>query len=306
MSDSATPSGRLDPAQPAEPAASGLEHDVPGPVPVLPPPLRETSPAPRRSPAEEARALVASTNVATLATHSLDGYPWASLVAYGSLGGAPVLFVSRLAEHARNLEKDGRASLVVADPHPGKDVLAGGRVTLAGTAERPSEELAETARDAYVAAVPSAKAYLDFRDFSLWILRVERVRWVGGYGRMDSVDADSYTAAETDPVARADHAAAVQLHRANPVALLHDHGLRALARAYDGHVLLGQQVRQLQRRQGREQERDGEHDPEVEQVHEAVQRVAAPVGVRACTSADLDHGAVSLFATNSRSDRSCP
>ena len=220
MSDSATPSGRLDPAQPAEPAASGLEHDVPGPVPVLPPPLRETSPAPRRSPAEEARALVASTNVATLATHSLDGYPWASLVAYGSLGGAPVLFVSRLAEHARNLESDGRASLVVADPSPRKDVLASGRVTLAGTAERPSEELAETARDAYVAAVPSAKAYLDFRDFSLWILRVERVRWVGGYGRMDSVDADSYTAAETDPVARAAAAAKAHLNDDHADALL--------------------------------------------------------------------------------------
>src|SRR5688500_14758416 len=190
MSDSATP--------------PAFEHDVPGPVPVLPPPLAETAPAPRRTPAEEARTLVASTNVATLATHSSDGYPWASLVAYGSLGdGSPVLFVSRLAEHARNLESDGRASLVVADPSPRKDVLASGRVTLAGTAERPSEELAETARDAYVAAVPSAKAYLDFRDFSLWILRVERVRWVGGYGRMDSVDAESYTAAEPDPVARA-------------------------------------------------------------------------------------------------------
>src|ERR687896_42437 len=208
MSDSATPSGRLNPAQPAEPAASGLEHDVPGPVPVLPPPLRDTPPAPRRTPAEEARALVASR----------------------SLGdGSPVLFVSRLAEHARNLDSDGRASLVVADASPRKDVLASGRVTLAGTAERPSEELAETARDAYVAAVPSAKAYLDFRDFSLWILRVERVRWVGGYGRMDSVDAESYTAAETDPVTRA--AAAAKAH------LNDDHGdaLLVMAQALGGY-----------------------------------------------------------------------
>jgi putative heme iron utilization protein len=207
MSDSATP--------------PAFEHDVPGPIPVLPPPLGETAPAPRRSPAEEARALVASTNVATLATHSSDGYPWASLVAYGSLDdGSPVLFVSRLAEHARNLAGDARASLVVADPHPREDALASGRVTLAGTAERPEGELADTARDAYVAAVPSAKAYLDFRDFSLWVLRVERVRWVGGYGRMDSVDAESYTAAEADPVARAAGAAIAHLNEDHADALL--------------------------------------------------------------------------------------
>jgi heme iron utilization protein len=207
MSDSATP--------------PAFEHDAPGPVPVLPPPLHKTGPAPRRTPAEEARALVASTNVGTLGTHSSDGYPWASLVAYGSLAdGSPVLFVSRLAEHARNLENDGRASLVVADPHPRQDVLASGRVTLAGTAERPAAELSDTARDAYVAAVPSAKAYLDFRDFSIWVLRVERVRWVGGYGRMDSVDAVSYAAAEADPVARSAGAAKEHLNDDHADALL--------------------------------------------------------------------------------------
>jgi putative heme iron utilization protein len=204
----------------ATPPAS--EHDVPGPIPVLPPPLEDTAPAPRRTPAEEARALVASTNVATLATHSADGFPWASLVAFGSLeeDGSPVLFVSRLAEHARNLEREARASLVVAEPNPRPDVLSSGRVTLAGTAERPAPELAEQARDAYVAAVPSAKAYLDFRDFSLWILRVERVRWVGGYGRMDSVDAVSYGAAETDPVARAAGGAVAHLNEDHADALL--------------------------------------------------------------------------------------
>ena len=164
-------------------------------------PTEESVPAPQRTAAEEARALVASTNVGTLATHSQDGFPWASLVAFGSLEhGSPVLFVSRLAEHARNLERDPRASLVVADPHPGADALASGRVTLAGTAEHPGPELAGIAQEAYVEAVPSAKAYTNFGDFSLWVLRVERVRWVGGYGRMESVDAEAYAAAELDPV----------------------------------------------------------------------------------------------------------
>jgi heme iron utilization protein len=216
MSDSATP--------------PAFEHDVPGEPPLPPPPLEETAPAPRRTAAEEARALVASTNVGTLATHSDDGYPWASLVAFGSLDpGSPVLFVSRLAEHARNLERDPRASLVVADPHPRADVLASGRVTLAGTAKRPGPELADIAQEAYVAAVPSAKAYMNFRDFSLWVLRVERVRWVGGYGRMDSVDAETYAAAELDPVARAAAGAVAHLNEDHADALL------SMARALGGY-----------------------------------------------------------------------
>jgi heme oxygenase (biliverdin-IX-beta and delta-forming) len=208
-----------------------FDHDVPGSVPVLPPPLADTAPAPRRTPAEEARALVASTNVATLATHSADGYPWASLVAFGSLedAGSPVLFVSRLAEHARNLERDPRASLVVAEPNPQPDVLASGRVTLAGTAARPSPELAAVAWDAYVAAVPTAKAYMHFRDFSLWILRVGRVRWVGGYGRMDTIDAAAYRDAEPDPVARAAGGAVAHLNADHADALL------AIARTLGGY-----------------------------------------------------------------------
>ena len=50
---------------------------------------------------------------------------------------------------------------------------------------------------------PCAQAYLDFDDFTLWVLRVERVRWVGGYARMDSVDGTHYALAEPDPVAPA-------------------------------------------------------------------------------------------------------
>jgi heme iron utilization protein len=49
---------------------------------------------------------------------------------------------------------------------------------------------------------------------------VERVRWVGGYGRMDTVDAVSYTAAEADPVARAAGAAKAHLNEDHAEALL--------------------------------------------------------------------------------------
>jgi putative heme iron utilization protein len=76
-------------------------------------------------------------------------------------------------------------------------------VTLAGRAEAPVGEEADAARDAFLAASDTARHYIGFGDFSLYVLRVERVRWVGGYGRMDSATADDYRAAEPDPVARA-------------------------------------------------------------------------------------------------------
>lgn len=157
----------------------------------------------RRTAAEEARTIVAQTTTGTLATLSDDGTPWASLVTYGIMAdGSPVLCLSTLAEHARNVERDQRASLMVADPHHAGEILAGGRVTLAGRVRRSTDHPdGGAAREAHIAAIPSAAMYADFNDFTFWILEVERVRWVGGYGRMDSASAADYSAALPDPVA---------------------------------------------------------------------------------------------------------
>jgi putative heme iron utilization protein len=177
-------------------------HDAPPEAFAVAEPLREPEPARIRTAAEEARAIVASHSLGTLSTLTEHGDPWGSLVTYGQLpDGSPVLLVSTLAEHGRNLPLDPRASLVVAEDSAGGDPLDSGRVTLAGRAETPVGEDAAAARAAILAAAESARYYIDFGDFSLYVLRVERVRWVGGFGRMDSVDAASYGAAEPDPVA---------------------------------------------------------------------------------------------------------
>jgi putative heme iron utilization protein len=176
------------------------DHGDPGGAPSVPPPLTPVANATRPTAAEQARTVVASTSVGTLATLSSNGDPWASLVVYGLLGGDPVLCVSELAEHGRNLVRDSRASIAVVEPSANTDPLASSRVTLAGVAERPVDRERLAARDAHLAAVPAGKYYIDFRDFSLWVLRVRRVRWVGGYGRMDSATGEAYAAAEPDPV----------------------------------------------------------------------------------------------------------
>ncbi|HOB49652.1 MAG TPA: DUF2470 domain-containing protein [Mycobacterium sp.] len=225
------------------------DHGDPGDAPTIPPPLTEIADPTRPSAAEEARTIAASTNVATLASLTAGGDPWASLVTYGLLDGAPVLCVSHLAEHGRNLAADPRASLsVVADSagkgsagkdsagkgsagkdSAGRDPLASSRITLAGVVETPREDELAAARDAHLAGVPAARFYIDYSDFTLRVLRVRRVRWVGGYGRMDSAGAEDYAAAEADPV-RPHAAGAVEHLNAD-----HADALAEAARALGGY-----------------------------------------------------------------------
>ena len=177
-----------------------LDHGDPGDAPSVPPPLSPVVDDRRPSAAEEARTIAASTNIATLASLTADGDPWASFVTYGLHGGAPVLCVSRMAEHGRNLAGDQRASLSIVAPQSQTDPLASGRITLAGVVERPEGDELAAAREAHLAGVPAAKYYVDYSDFTLWVMRVQRVRWVGGYGRMDSATAEDYAGAAPDPV----------------------------------------------------------------------------------------------------------
>lgn len=173
--------------------------------------------------------MAASTNIATLASLTVDGDPWASYITYGLLDGSPVLCVSRMAEHGRNLQNDSRASVSIVAPEAASDPLSVSRVTLAGVVEAPTEDEIARARDAHIAAVPAAKYYIDYSDFSLWILRVHRARWVGGYGRMDSASAEDYRAAAADPVSPNASGAIVHLND--------DHGnaLLAMARNLGGY-----------------------------------------------------------------------
>jgi putative heme iron utilization protein len=212
-------------------ATTAPDHGVIDGAPSVAPPLAPTQPAPRLSPAEEARTLVAQTFVAALATLTADGDPWASLVTFGLLDdGSPVLCVSHLAEHGRNIAADSRLSIVVTQVDPPSDPLAAARVTLAGRAERPADaDAMAAARAAHLAGVPAARVYIDFSDFSLWVLRVERVRWVGGYGRMDSASGADYATAAADRVSIGSAPAVTHLNADHSDALL------VIAQALGGH-----------------------------------------------------------------------
>ena len=166
--------------------------------------------------------------MAELAAGQFEGF-LASFVTYGLLGGAPVLCVSNLAEHGRNLAGDPRASIAILAPTTEADPLANARITLAGYVEQPQGGERAAAREAHLSAVAAARYYIDYTDFSLWVLRVQRVRWVGGYGRMDSTTGTAYSEADADPVTPRSAGAVAHLND--------DHGdaLVAMARTLGGY-----------------------------------------------------------------------
>ena len=87
--------------------------------------------------AERARTLVARISTGTLCTLALEpeGYPYGSFVTVAFDNGNPVFLISGLAEHTKNLERDSRASLLVAEGGSA-DPLANGRVTMLGPCTR--------------------------------------------------------------------------------------------------------------------------------------------------------------------------
>src|SRR5690606_37941680 len=112
-----------------------------------------------------ARRLLRTIDRGALGTRLPDGTPYASLVLVASdSGGSPLLPLSDLAEHTRNLELDGRASLLLDGTAGHDDPLTGPRLTLIGAVAATGDA---RARARFLARHPSAAAYAGFGDFRL-------------------------------------------------------------------------------------------------------------------------------------------
>ena len=138
--------------------------------------------------ANEVRRLLRQARGGSLATLDRDtGHPYASLVNVAiDLAGRPILFISRLAWHTRNLEKNPKASLLVSEPDKGND-LAAARLTVIGEFARSDDD---DLRTSYLTHHPEARVYLDFADFSFWLMRPQRVHAIAGFGRIETLDAN--------------------------------------------------------------------------------------------------------------------
>ncbi len=131
----------------------------------------------------EARALLQRSEAGILATHSkvLPGYPFGSVTPYClDRQGCPVVLISDIAQHTRNIGADPRVALTVLARIDG-DVQAGARLTLLADAAPIEEELEETA-ERYYRYFPRSRDYHRTHAFLFFRLRPVRARYIGGFG----------------------------------------------------------------------------------------------------------------------------
>lgn len=139
------------------------------------------------------RELLVGEGQGVLATLSArrDGWPFASIAPYAlSERGEPLLLMSDLAEHTRNIRADSRASLLVQDSAALADPQAGSRLTLLGRVEPLEQEEAPSAQARYVERHPQSTGYFVMADFHLYVLRLTEARFVSGFGDMGWLTAD--------------------------------------------------------------------------------------------------------------------
>jgi putative heme iron utilization protein len=150
-----------------------------------------------------------------------SGDPYCSLVNVASAAdGAPLLLISRLAVHTKNILADPRVSLMLDERKEG-DPLEGARVMLMGRAAVTQDA---EARRRYLARQPEAEMFAGFGDFSFYKVELAGAHLVAGFGRIvdlkpadlltDVSDADAMVAAEPEVIKHMnrDHADAVKLY----------------------------------------------------------------------------------------------
>jgi putative heme iron utilization protein len=178
-------------------------------------------------PATTCRRLLRRCATAALATvERATGDPYASLVQIAAAhDGSPLLLLSSLAEHTKNIAADSRVSLLFDGTQGLDDPLSGARVTVQGRIAALGDAPADRAlKRRYLARHPDAEGYAGFADFSFFRVAPERLHLVAGFGRIRWLDARTVLldatrlgtlAEEEDAILdhmNADHADAIDLY----------------------------------------------------------------------------------------------
>lgn len=150
---------------------------------------------------DESQSLARSALKAAMATSEVDtGAPYCSLVTIASTHqGAPIMLLSAMARHTKNLAKDPRASLLIeATASDEADPLAGARLTLTGVVRKTSEPVA---KQRFLARHPAASNYADFPDFAFFELAEFSAYLIAGFGKFRELTYEEFLV----PTAHAAH-----------------------------------------------------------------------------------------------------
>ena len=147
-------------------------------------------------PSVAARRLLRSVDSGILSTLSveLEGYPFGSVTPYVlTRDDLVVVYVSSIAQHTTNMLRDKRVCLTVMDRGEGNQ-HAQGRATVVGDATMVEPELHDDVEDRYFTLFPEAASYAQAHPFSFFGIVPNRVRYIGGFGRISWVETDAWAA----------------------------------------------------------------------------------------------------------------
>lgn len=201
-------------------------------TPPLPPIPRDPRQPADFDPVALGRELLRSARIGTLATLAEDtGFPFATLTNVATdVDGAPLILVSGLSTHTKNLLAEPRVSLLLTKSGQNAraekgDPLAHPRLTVQAQAMRVEDEATlPRLRARFLARHPKAQIYVDFPDFTFFRLEPVSVHLNGGFARAfdgdpryftaDIDDLDAFAALEADALdhLNTDHAEALSLY----------------------------------------------------------------------------------------------
>lgn len=191
----------------------------------------------------EARELLWTSRHGVLCTLSakVEGWPFGSIMPYAvDARGRPAICVATIAEHYRNMKHDPRVSLFVRaeGDDDSKDVQTFGRVTVMARARPTTAEELEDVVPRYRFRLPGSKGYSKTHDFTFFSLDIERVRYIGGFGKIFWLDADGFLVdPASDPIAPSADAAVEHMNED------HRHNLCEMLKAFYGETLPPEHVR---------------------------------------------------------------
>ena len=142
--------------------------------------------------ASEARRFLRSTYNGILSTHSarFEGYPFGSVAPFVlDQQGQPLVLISTLAEHTKNIMADCKTSLLVFAG--AEDLQANSRLTLIGDVEQ-TDKNDPYLRARYLRYFSSAEQYFDAHDFYFYRMQIKQARYIAGFGRMSWMDGEEF------------------------------------------------------------------------------------------------------------------
>lgn len=170
--------------------------------------------------AETVRRLLRQATTASLATSmATDATPYASLVLMATdPAGQPLLLLSDLAVHSRNIARNASVSLLISEQPGDRDPLTLPRISVEGHLQVVDDK---NLKARYLRRFPSARDFAEFSDFNFYRMTIARAHLVAGFGEIHWLDPEKFLIdpgflqtgkAEADIVnhMNTDHADAVQ------------------------------------------------------------------------------------------------